>query len=157
MPFIKCCPLLKLFFFSSVMCLSNFLDKNLQQFLVVYWIIGSCLPHLACIAIHDLVLTCSFQLYLYGFFCFFPLKLGSSYFWEVLGFPIFLGLFSRTECIIERPIHKAMSNPPNWTHLFLFLIFAAFCLLLLCAFVTTTHFGLNDSNLCACFIPQICK
>lgn len=50
-----------------------------------------------------------------------------------------------------------MFDPPNWTSLSLFLIFAALGLyyITLVYYVTTAHIGLNDKNLCTCFGSQI--
>lgn len=127
------------------------MDKNLQP---IFWLFTELnIPvtpgtHSLTLPSHNLPVP-AFSLW------YFPLKLASCYFWEeVLGFPIFLVLFSWTRV----PHSRTCLQSHNWSsqpNLSLFLIFAALNILLLCTSVATAPLCLNFSHLCACLISQI--
>lgn len=124
-------------------------------FLVVYWILCSCITwHTKLSIICPQPFISSFISVVFSIqTCLFLLLRRS------LGFPIFLVLFPQTRIFHTETISNLVNKPciicPLHTSLLVSNLCSTWFIVLLYIYVTTAHFGLNYNSQCACFISQI--
>jgi hypothetical protein len=129
---------------------------RIYKFLVVYWLLCSCIIGHIHVVFYNLASTCPFWLSLWYF---------HWNFWEdLLGFPIFSCAIPTNNSVSYRDLYQSKCTKPcltcplntsPWFWSLQHLVYTMYNYIILYIYVTAAHFILTYNSLDVCFISQI--